>query len=75
MRPQIAELLEKVPGVVIAGGAARAELCDDAPEPTDIDLFLLEGTPVNDVARALIALGYEDMERLATEFRAQFTNY
>ena len=56
LEPWLVELL--TPGVVLAGGYARYLCMDGAPLPSDIDLFLLEGTDDAPLLAALAAQGY-----------------
>lgn len=58
MSPQTSLLLN-VPGVVIAGGAARYDRVGmEAPPPGDIDLFVLQGADHDAIGSKLVDLGY-----------------
>ena len=60
MLNQVSEILSRIDGVVVAGGAARYDImaAGEAPYPGDIDVFVLKGTEVSMVDMALRGLGY-----------------
>lgn len=61
---QSQEIIANIPGVVIAGGAARyIAMGAAAPEPADIDVFVLADTDALMVENTLAGLGYHVYHR------------